>query len=317
MIIFLNIGIQNLAQLFIGSFYPGFFTERLQKIQHRQTCAQTIIGCYRRKLSIPAVFMKKKLQHKQHLLKQSLFLGYLSCLILIMSFSVEADDSHSKMGTALPNNNTPHIPEPMVFDLVRPLGVRQGDLEMNVLSAHSLRTGQAGWAPEIEFGLFDNFAVELEMPFDQLSLSDYKVAAQGTLGTGFNNRFIHGWQMIGYHDRKEQKYSIDSIYIAGFRWNSAISSLSMIGLRRKNVERDGHFVGLFNSSWFYDHSEKLTLGIEMNNEFSRESKWHYLLMPQVHWNFNNHVTIQFGAGFSQTDGRQTDWLGTWRMIYAF
>jgi len=243
-----------------------------------------------------------------------------SCLILALAVPVQAyadDGRRSEIGDAALSSDAPHIPEPMVFDLVRPLGVRQGDLEVNMLAGHSLRNGHTEWAPEIEFGLFDDFAVELEMPFNQLSLADYKMAVQGTFGTEFNNRFIHGWQMIGYHDRKEKTYSIDGLYLAGFRLNSAISNFNMIGLRRENVERDGHFVGLFNTSWFYDYSQKLTLGIEMNNEFSRESGWHYLLMPQVHWDFTDHATLQIGTGFSQTDGHHTDWLGTWRMVYAF
>lgn len=261
--------------------------------------------------------MKNKTHRKQNPIKQGVFSCYLTCLILAIALPVQADNNHSENGDAALSSNVPHIPEPMVFDLIRPLGVRQGDLEMNVLSGHSLRSGHTEWAPEIEFGLFDNLAVELELPFDQLSLSEYKMAIQGTFGTEFNNRFIHGWQMIGYYEREHQKYSIDSLYIAGFRWNSAISTLNMIGFRRENVERDGHFVGLFNTSWFYDYSQKLTFGIEMDNEFSRESGWHYLLMPQVHWDFNDHVTLQLGTGFSQTEGRQTDWLGTWRMVYAF
>lgn len=261
--------------------------------------------------------MKNKVHRKQNSIRLGVFSFCLTCLILAIAPAVKADNSRSEIGDAALSSDAPHIPEPMVFDLVRPLGVRQGDLEMNVLSGHSFRSGHTEWAPEIEFGLFDNFAVEIEIPFDQLSLSAYKLAVQGTFGTHFNNRFIHGWQMIGYHDRKEQKYSIDGLYLAGFRWNSAISNFNMIGLRRENVERDGHYVGLFNTSWFYDYSQNLTFGIELDNEFSRETGWHYLLMPQIHWDFNDHVTLQFGAGISQTDGHQTDWLGTWRMVYAF
>ncbi|MDO9424782.1 MAG: hypothetical protein Q7T40_11430 [Methylobacter sp.] len=261
--------------------------------------------------------MKNKTHRKQNPIKQGVFSFCLTCLILAIASPVQANDTRSEIGDTALSSDAPHIPEPMVFDLVRPLGVRQGDLEVNTLSGHSLRSGRTEWAPEIEFGLFDNLAVEFELPFDQLSLSEYKMAIQGTFGAEFNNRFIHGWQMIGYHDRKERKYTIDGLYLAGFRWNSAISNFNMIGLRRENVERDGHFVGLFNTSWFYDYSQKLTLGVEMNNEFSRESEWHYLLMPQVHWDFNDHATLQVGTGFSQVDGRQTDWLGTWRMVYAF
>ncbi|MDI1230064.1 MAG: hypothetical protein PSU93_02820 [Methylobacter sp.] len=46
------------------------------------------------------------------------------------------DDSRSEIGDAALSSDAPHIPGPMVFDLVRPLGVRQGDLEVNTLSGH-------------------------------------------------------------------------------------------------------------------------------------------------------------------------------------
>ena len=236
---------------------------------------------------------------------------------LHMSAANAAEHTRTEEGDAALSSEAPHIPEPMVFDLVRPLGVKQGDAEVNVLTEHSLRTGNTEWAPEFEFGLFDDFAVEFELPFDNLSLSQYKLALQGTIGTAFDNHFIHGWQMIGYHDRETEKYTIDALYLAGFRLNSSISNFNMFGARRDDVERNGEFVGLFNTSWFYDYSNDLTFGIEMNNEFKQRSDWSYLLMPQIHWDLTDNATLQFGAGLSQANGKSTNWLGTWRMIYAF
>jgi hypothetical protein len=60
------------------------------------------------------------------------------------------------------------IPEPLNFDLVRGLGARQGELEINSLADFPLNnTSNRGveWAPEIEYALFNNFAIELEFPF--------------------------------------------------------------------------------------------------------------------------------------------------------
>jgi hypothetical protein len=63
----------------------------------------------------------------------------------------------------------PIIPEPMVFDMVRPLGARRGELEVNVLGLVPLkRDGGAPaieWAPEVEWAIRDGFAVEFELPF--------------------------------------------------------------------------------------------------------------------------------------------------------
>lgn len=220
-------------------------------------------------------------------------------------------------GDAALSSEIPHIPEPMVFDLVRPLGVRQGDAEVNTLVSHSFRKGHTEWAPEFEFGFLDNYAIEFELPFDNLSLSEYKLGLQGTIGTLFGNHFIHGWQVLFQHDRHKKEYSADFLYLAGYRWNTGISTFNMAGVRRDNFERDGKFVGVFNTSWFYDYSEQLTVGIELNNEFEERGRWNYMLTPQIHWDFTQNTTLQLGIGVSQKNGKDTDWSGTWRLVYAF
>lgn len=75
----------------------------------------------------------------------------------------------------------PRIPEPMVFDLVRPLGARRGEVEFNTLGLVPLTrktrkvddvtdllglvrrspdTQGVEWAPEAEFVLTDGIALE-------------------------------------------------------------------------------------------------------------------------------------------------------------
>lgn len=121
-----------------------------------------------------------------------------------------------------------HIPEPMVFDLVRPLGARRGELEINTLGLFPLRNRgrsrsvrdvpdaledtdetRIDWAPEIEYALFDDFAVELELPFEDEKLVAYKFAAQWTLGTTMDGKMIHGTQGIAEYNRfsKVTEYS--------------------------------------------------------------------------------------------------------------
>lgn len=252
--------------------------------------------------------------------------GKLGCTTLILMLSLifsfataaSANSAIDNPGDAALSSEIPRIPEPMVFDLVRPLGVRKGDAEANVLVSHSLRrNGHTEWAPEFEFGFMDNYAIEFELPFDNLSLSEYKLGLQGTIGTLLNNHFIHGWQVLFQHDRHKKAYSADFLYLAGYRWNTGISTFNMAGVRRDDFERDGRFVGVVNSSWFYDYSEKLTVGIELNNEFEERGRWNYLLTPQIHWDFTQNTTLQLGVGVSQKNGKDTDWSGTWRLVYAF
>ena len=61
-----------------------------------------------------------------------------------------------------------HIPEPLIFDLVRGLGAERGEFEANVLGEFPLgdKSGRGiEWAPEVEYAIVDGFALEFEVPF--------------------------------------------------------------------------------------------------------------------------------------------------------
>ncbi len=49
----------------------------------------------------------------------------------------------------------PHIPERLVFDLVRGLGTRRGELAINVLARVRSESPNVLWAPEIEWAFAD------------------------------------------------------------------------------------------------------------------------------------------------------------------
>ena len=67
---------------------------------------------------------------------------------------------------AAPTQDGPDIPEPMVFDMIRPLTAKRGEVEVNTLVQRDLSgpRGEVEWAPEIEMAVADGFAVELELP---------------------------------------------------------------------------------------------------------------------------------------------------------
>ncbi len=74
------------------------------------------------------------------------------------------------------------LPEPMVFDLVRGLGARAGELEANTLFMSPLRRGHAelAWAPEVAWAPIDDLALELELPVANMELEAVKLALQQT-----------------------------------------------------------------------------------------------------------------------------------------
>ena len=96
-------------------------------------------------------------------------------------------DSHAReRRSSRAQDGAPGIPEPMVFDLVRPLGGKKGELEANVLGLiplrrragaidqvpdplglvpQSRRSAAIELSPEIEYAVRDGVALELRCPW--------------------------------------------------------------------------------------------------------------------------------------------------------
>jgi len=196
----------------------------------------------------------------------------------------------------------PAIPEPMVFDLVRPLGARKGELEVNslfLLPASLKGDHTVDWAPEVEYAFRDNQAIELELPFENTQLKDIKTTYQVTFGSGFHQHFIHGAQVIGEYNLNKKYPSVDCLYIWGYRFNKKFSAMLMQGLRHTNLKHGGHLVGLLNPTLFYAPSRKFRLGLETNLELGSPQNNHYLFMLQAHIQLRRHHNLQVGAGFQK------------------
>ena len=218
-----------------------------------------------------------------------------------------------QLGDAALSSGLPHIPEPMVFDLVRPLGVKQGEFEMNALMQYAPRSGEIEWAPEIEYGVVDGFAVEFELPFSSSTLEEYKFALQGTLGG--QGAYVHGWQVIARRARSAAEYSVDGLYIAGYSWPGRTSVLGMVGVRSAGIGHDTEHRALLNGSWFLDLSAPLTLGVELNVEAAARTD--FLVMPQLHADLDERVTAQVGVGRRGGGTREHGWELAGRFIVTF
>lgn len=193
----------------------------------------------------------------------------------------------------------PSIAEPMVFDLVRPLGAERGELEVNNLTR---RIGQEWfWAPEIEYAFADGYSIEFELPFEGDRLAEYKAAVQGTIGTAFRGRLIHGWQWIAIRPAAAPHWSSDGLYLAGYQINRHWSAFTITGLRHSREGAQGHTLGLHNPSVFLTLSKHLTIGFENNFAWSSRDRNHRMHMPQMHIQLSRKNLIQFGFGW-QKDG---------------
>ena len=210
------------------------------------------------------------------------------------------------------------IPEPMVYDLVRPLGVKKGDMEVNALVDINQHTGDASWAPEIEYGLADDLGIELELPFENLSHERYKVAIQKTLGIYKHIGMANGWQAFLDLNKHTKTLSGDATYIHAIKWADSWSSLSMLGLRVHGLNRSAKVEYLLNNTVFYDVSPRLTLGLELNHEVSTGGSWRYRLTPQLHYDINQQYTVQAGIARSTLNATgKAEKLLSFRLIRVF
>jgi hypothetical protein len=248
---------------------------------------------------------------------------YKLCSLLLVPWFLAAEGSAMEpedataQRDALLGTEVSRIPEPMFFDLVRPLGAQKGELEMNALVGHQARSGDTEWAPEVEYVLADGYAVELEFPFENSTLAQYKVAVQGTLGVLAASKMIHGWQVIGRRTTDRGHYSGDALYINAYRFSDRWSTLNMVGLRRTAFASTGQTVGLLNTNLFYNRSREVVLGLEINTEL-KSGRWNYRLLPQVHVSMGAYQALQVGLGVTNINPYvRREPLGSLRWIYAF
>lgn len=101
---------------------------------------------------------------------------------------------------ARPSDYYPEVPKPMIFDMMRPLGTKRGELEVHMLATRALLgTDRAiHWALEIEYA---GFAIEGELPFVDGRLAELKLGIQAAFGTMNGGRTAHGVQYLDIYDR--------------------------------------------------------------------------------------------------------------------
>jgi hypothetical protein len=220
----------------------------------------------------------------------------------------------------------PTIPEPLMFDLVRGLGAKQGELELNTLvdiPLNDSKSRSVEWAPEIEYALFDGLALEFELPFEDGHLEALKFAIQYTIGTSSNKQFIHGVQMISETYLDDAISELNLLYVPAYRFNTTWSVLGLFGLMYElgsDAAKDRSTI-LINASLFANVNEHAVIGLEINNtdptlQKRDDNDMEFLLLPQFHYEFSGGFSFQVGFGPRFTD-QQAEFSGVLRVIQAF
>lgn len=219
-----------------------------------------------------------------------------------------------------PVHDHPHVdvPEPLLYDLVRPLGARKGQVEFNTLAifpwsaantnpdddpfgsgSTTFDKGGIEWAPEVEYAIADNFAIEFEFPFESSTLEEYKLGLQWTIGTAFDNHYIHGFQVLIQPTSAWENWNSTLLYLGGVRFDETWSTLFMFG-GRMDLEGPNNattFERLLNASIFADINDSTRMGLETNYASRVDGTAEFILVPQVHYAITDNFQVQSGLGF--------------------
>ena len=231
-------------------------------------------------------------------------------LLLIVLLNISQVSSRSKF------SNSPRLPEPMVFDLVLPLGAHKGEYEFNSMTQYDFEEDHVLLNPEFEYAYADGYGIEVEFPMESTSLHAYKVALQGTFNFLNTRKFIHGWQYIAEYIKDTKEFENDVLYIFGYEFNEKWSTLNMAGVRFTDVKSEGHVEELVNANLFYTFSKNLILGLEVNWEVRPNLPNRALVMPQVHVQVAKHAKIQLGFGMKRAHHENFPHFAS-RVIFGF
>lgn len=213
--------------------------------------------------------------------------------------------------TAGLHHTSAHLPEPMVFDLVRGLGAREGELETNVLLVTEVRDGQASvdWAPEVEWAVLDGVAFELELPMVDAELHALKAAGQVTIPSP-DPGFAHGVQLLTEVTVADWQPQYAAMYLLGGRVGP-VTVFGMIGARSRSPhDQLATWDIIANPTVGVDLHETVTVALETNAAFGLDERVRVLLMPQLHWQIVQRFRIQIGGGVLYDSGQWFPQIGT-------
>lgn len=231
-------------------------------------------------------------------------------LVVLASLSLKAQEAFDSYERKV------EIPEPLFIDLVRNLSSEPGEWEINSLFYHSQGNyDELSWAPEIEMVLFDGTSIEFEFPMVGDKLYSYKFAVQRRIYQSPNRDHLHGMQAIYETDTAFNHSEATLFYIVAHRFNGKVSAIGLYGARSL-LERYQGTEFLFNQSFFYNSSQVLDLGLELNYSSGDLSERYWQVIPQLHLAFEGGIKIQTGFGAKSHDHGVSP-VGTFRLIQEF
>jgi hypothetical protein len=217
------------------------------------------------------------------------------------------------------SDRNPHVPEPLLFDLVRGLGAHKGELEVNALVVHDFRAGRDKfyWNPEVEWIVADGIGLELELAMDRGAVESTKLMTQITFGTPLPGRYIHGAQIIGERSGIDDGYDLSVVYIGARRFSPEWSLNFIQGAKYgAGIEdRQTPYWSWLGNATLFRETRRATFGLEMNVESPRSEAPTIRLTPQIHLH-RGAWGLQAGLGAATTGPTQSTFAAL-RLVHTF
>lgn len=214
------------------------------------------------------------------------------------------------------------IPEPLLFDLVRRVNSKKGELEVNTLFTHTSADQIKGVeaAPEIEYAFADGMAIEFELPTVNGKVKTFKSAAQFELPSFWGD--LTGLQIMHEKANGQSINETTFLLLSGKRLNDKWSIFTMIGNRfvygdsAEIKKTKGRELPIANLNLFYDYADVFDLGLEINLRGMGASFEELIVMPQIHALMADDFKLQMGFGVTH-DGYKFSPITAFRLIKEF
>jgi hypothetical protein len=214
------------------------------------------------------------------------------------------DEVERRMGSN-PNDrdDVPPIPEPLLFDLVRNLGSRRGEMEANVIGSTSFRSTRTfQWGPEIEYAPVKGLGFEIEVPFVDGKIDALKFGSQLTIASFLARHLEMG--VIGSYARSMQERGLEGFVglVTGIRFSAHVQGMLITGPTVAREDSRTSFGATLNPSLFYQLTRSFTFGVETGHRFEPSPRTYVL--PQLHVNpFDGFaMKVQAGGGVELVEG---------------
>jgi hypothetical protein len=249
---------------------------------------------------------------------RSITRALLACLPIALAMLTVAAAPRTVAAQRASDRN-PHVPEPLLFDLVRGLGAQKGELEVNALVVHDFRAGRDKfyWNPEVEWIVADGIGLELELAMDRGVVESTKLMTQITFGTPVPDRYIHGAQIIGERSGIDDGYDLSVVYIGAQRFSPEWSLNFIQGAKYgAGIEdRQTPYWSWLGNATVFRETRRATFGLEFNVESPRSEAPTIRLTPQIHLS-RGAWGVQAGLGVSNTGSTQETFAAL-RLVHTF